>query len=71
MVKPVVSESINKCFSCKWCRQTSTCIKCKHPKANKEKYGRGNYCYPNSYDDCDCGGFQYSRYRPQVCLVPD
>jgi hypothetical protein len=62
LVKPAdVSKSINKCFSCKWCKQTATCMKCKHTKANKGKYGRGNYCYPNSYDDCDCGGFEYSR----------
>ncbi len=44
------------CFNCEHCKQTVFCMQCKSKKANKE--GRGKYCYPNSYDDCDCNDFK-------------
>ena len=45
-----------KCFDCIYCKQTINCMQCKHKNANPK--GRGGYCYPNSYDDCDCDGFE-------------
>lgn len=30
------------------------------PKACGKCVGRGSYCYPNSYDDCDCGYYKKS-----------
>jgi hypothetical protein len=60
---PIISERINKCFWCKFCKKEwMNCMKCKHPNANKKNFGRGIYCYPNSYDNCDCGGFEYRLY---------
>lgn len=44
------------CFNCIHYKQTSLCMQCKNKKANSK--GRGKYCYPNSYDDCDCNDFK-------------
>lgn len=39
------------------------CFKCgRQPGVNKGGcgacIGRGQYCYPNVYDECDCNGFE-------------
>lgn len=56
----------NKCFNCVYCKQTSTCMKCRHKDKkikgkNCDVLGRGDYCYPHIYDDCDCGGFKQKK----------
>jgi hypothetical protein len=41
-------------------------MKCRHKDKkikgkNCDVLGRGDYCYPHIYDDCDCGGFKQKK----------
>lgn len=52
------------CFHCIHCKQGPEGMRCESPKANMHEgeglgnFGRGFYCYPKLYDNCDCGDFK-------------